>query len=107
MAHKQRGHDRSSGGNRSPKRAQKTTRTDSMIRGTRKQTVFMRRGEELQARSPDLSRFRSPLGPIDPAKLSRDTRTRIVNAVNEWRENPDWSLSKVAKRWHLDTRSFH
>jgi hypothetical protein len=59
------------------------------------------------ARSPDLSRFRSPLGPVDPYKLARDTRTRVVNALGEWRDNPKLSFSEVAKRWHLDTRSFH
>ena len=31
-------------------------------------------------------RFRSPLGPVDPFKLSRDTRTRVINALGEWRE---------------------
>jgi hypothetical protein len=57
--------------------------------------------------TPDLSRFRSPLGPIDPAKLSRDTRSRVINALNEGREHPNFPFSTLAKRWHLDPRSFY
>src|ERR1700736_4713050 len=52
-------------------------------------------------------RFRSPLGPVDPFKLSRDTRTRVINALGEWRENPNFTFSQIARRWHLDTRSFY
>ena len=59
------------------------------------------------ANNPALFRFRSPLGPVDPAKLSRDTRTRVINALGEGRENPKFSFSKLAKRWHLDPRSFY
>lgn len=95
---RKRERSRSSGGHPEPKSARKTRTKDIVSRSSR--------GSK-PARTPDLSRFRSPLGPIDPAKLSRDTRSRVINALNEGREHPNFSFSKLAKRWHLDPRSFY
>jgi hypothetical protein len=52
-------------------------------------------------------RFQTPLGPIDSAKLSRDTRDRVIGALGELRSNPKLSFSKAAQRWHVTTRSLH
>ncbi len=75
--------------------------------GTRKQTVFTRRGEELQARNPDLSRI--PLTPSNLSKfkpdLRRDVAGRALGALSDMRDK-GISFTEAASRWHLNRRTF-
>jgi hypothetical protein len=120
MARKQRGHQKVSRLKVASDARRKKSRSSKSVRDTSTRVNVKQRNDHSSSHYTDFTsgggrvtpqdvnpRFQAPLGPIDPAKLYRGTRDRVIGALGELRSNPKLSFSKVASRWHIDTRTLH
>jgi len=89
-----------------PGQRKKKSRSSSSVRAHRSRVNARSRKGRVTPQDVN-PRFQTSLGPIDPLKLSRGTRDRVIGALGELRLNPKLSFSEAAKRWHVTTRTLH